>query len=83
MYVLLLHWQIYVNTVTTLTSICQIVSTVINYLELFFMREPQVCIFNSKFPSLGLSACPEVMYFEREEVIMPACDVRRNNVTQF
>ena len=39
------------------------------------MREPQVCICNSEFPFLGLSACPEVMYFEGEEVIMPACDV--------
>ena len=40
------------------------------------MPEPQVCICNSEFPSLGLSACPEVMCFEQEEVIMPACDVR-------
>ena len=30
-----------------------------------------------KFPSLGLSAHPEIMYFERGEVIMPAWDVSR------
>ena len=32
------------------------------------MREPQVCICNGEFPSLGFTACLEVMYFEREEV---------------